>query len=97
MRKVIALDVVDQVVVDQPIAPDVEYANGVVAIALNQILSVAILIGLVDIGNTVRRTDRVEQVAAKGKYGVVDTKCRRDGYVKVDLLRQFLASERRDH
>ena len=81
-----ALDVVDQVVVELTVALDVEHANGVVAIGLHKIHSVAVLVGLVDIGDGIRLAEGIEYIPAKRKHSVIDAQCRQDGYVEVGLL-----------
>ena len=81
-----ALDVVNEVVVELTVTLDVEHANGVVAVGLHKIHTVAILVGLVDIGNSVRLAEGIEYIPAKRKHSVIDAQCRQDGYVEVGLL-----------
>lgn len=77
---------VNQVVVELPVVLEVKHPEGVVAVGLHKIHSVAILVGLVDIGNGVRLAEGVKQVSAKGEHRVVDAQCRKNGQVQVGLL-----------
>lgn len=67
-----ALDVVDQVVIELTVALNVKYANGVVAVELHEIHTVAVLVGLVDIGDGIRLAEGIEYIPAKGKHSIVD-------------------------
>lgn len=67
-----ALDVVDQVVIELTVTLNVKYANGVVAVELYKVHSVAVLVGLVDIGDGIRLAEGIEYIPAKGKHSIVD-------------------------
>ena len=69
------LDVVDEVALHSLVLVEVEHADCLCAIRLNQIVTVAVLIGLVDIAHPFRRLNRIEQIAAKGEDGVVYMQC----------------------
>lgn len=81
-----ALDVVNEVVVELTVTLNVEHANGVVTVGLHKIHSVAVLVGLVDIGDGIRLAEGIEYIPAKGKHSVIDAQCRQDRQVEVGLL-----------
>ena len=60
----------DDVVLHVLVLVKVENANGLLSVRLNQVMSVAELVGLVDESNPCGLLDGVEQVAAKAENGV---------------------------
>lgn len=81
-----ALDPIHEVVVQQAVLLEVEDANGVFTVGLNEVLPVAVLVGQVDIGNERGIGEGVEHVASKGEHRVVYAEGRKDGDIHVDLL-----------
>ena len=91
-----ALDVVNEVVVELTVTLDVEHANGVFAVRLDKIHPIAVLVGLVDVGDGARLAEGVEHVATEREHWIVNAECREDGKVEINLLDQLIATERLD-
>ena len=72
-RQVRALDAVNEIVIEQPVFLDIEHADGLFTIRLDEIVAIAVLIGEVDIGDERRLAEGVKHIPPEGEYRVVDT------------------------
>lgn len=90
MCQISALDPIDKVVFQLPVIYDVKNADRVFAIRLNQIMTVAVLVGLVDVGDEAGLTQRIKHITAKRKHRVIHPQSRKDGQIQVNLLGHLL-------
>ena len=90
-----ALDMTHEVLIQSRVGLDVEDADGIVAVGLDQVMPIAILVGLVEVGDEGRLREGIEDVTPEGEHRVVDAQCGEDGDVQVGLLDHLVALQGR--